>query len=230
MLAAINLDYQTEIMTERNPRCTDRWGSGDGSSRPHMRWATQGRPDTSFGIGRIRAQGSRSLALLCRHPPIRCSWQISHHRSRVVAPSPPLPPKRGREHDRGRPTSVTSSQACSRAQSPGQRGEIERAEGTIVREPAQVGLEEGAVNRGIPYLSMAMRSIPMPQAKPWYSSGSRPQLRSTLGCTIPQPRISIQSSPLAEAPPHPSRACIGCRPRAMGSVKGKNDGRKRILT
>jgi hypothetical protein len=47
----------------------------------------------------------------------------------------------------------------------------------------------------MPYLSIAMRSIPMPQAKPWYSSGSSPQLRSTFGCTMPQPRISIQSSP-----------------------------------
>ena len=48
---------------------------------------------------------------------------------------------------------------------------------------------------GMPYFSIAMRSIPSPQAKPWYSLGSMPQLRSTLGCTMPQPKISSQSSP-----------------------------------
>ena len=50
----------------------------------------------------------------------------------------------------------------------------------------------------MPYFSIAMRSMPMPQAKPWYTSGSMPQLRSTLGCTMPQPRISSQSFALAE--------------------------------
>ncbi len=34
---------------------------------------------------------------------------------------------------------------------------------------------------GMPYFSMAMRSIPMPKAKPCHASGSRPQLREHLG-------------------------------------------------
>ena len=41
-----------------------------------------------------------------------------------------------------------------------------------------------------PYLSIARRSRPMPNAKPEYFSGSMPPLRSTSGCTTPAPAIS----------------------------------------
>src|SRR5688572_8518618 len=40
------------------------------------------------------------------------------------------------------------------------------------------------------YLSMVIRSIPIPKAKPVYFSGSIPQFSSTFGCTMPQPNIS----------------------------------------
>ena len=42
-----------------------------------------------------------------------------------------------------------------------------------------------------------------PNAKPEYSSGSMLHIRSTLGCTIPQPRISIQPLPLQKRQPLP---------------------------
>src|SRR4029450_6766579 len=42
---------------------------------------------------------------------------------------------------------------------------------------------------GMPYFSMAMRSIPMPNAKPWYFAGSMPQLASTFGCTMAHHRV-----------------------------------------
>ena len=47
----------------------------------------------------------------------------------------------------------------------------------------------------MPYFSIATRSMPMPNAKPCQTSGSTPTARSTLGWTMPQPRISSQSSP-----------------------------------
>ena len=43
--------------------------------------------------------------------------------------------------------------------------------------------------------TMAMRSRPMPKAKPEYFFGSMPQPSSTFGCTIPAPSSSIQPSP-----------------------------------
>ena len=46
-----------------------------------------------------------------------------------------------------------------------------------------------------------MRSRPMPNAKPEYSSGSIPQPDSTFGCTIPAPSSSIQPSPLQTRQP-----------------------------
>ena len=56
--------------------------------------------------------------------------------------------------------------------------------------------------------------MPMPNAKPWYSSGSMPAARSTFGLTMPQPPHSTQ-----RAPPLAS----GCQTSisALGSVKGK---------
>ena len=44
----------------------------------------------------------------------------------------------------------------------------------------------------MPYFSMAIRSMPMPKAKPEYSSGSMLQFSSTLRLTTPPPRTSIQ--------------------------------------
>src|SRR5918999_5098876 len=52
---------------------------------------------------------------------------------------------------------------------------------------------------GTPCLSMAMRSIPIPKAKPCTRSGSYPLSLTnpnTFGSTIPEPRISIQPVPL----------------------------------
>src|SRR5690606_254347 len=56
-----------------------------------------------------------------------------------------------------------------------------------------------------------------------------PQLRSTFGCTMPQPRISNQSSPsfrVSLPPERSQRMSIS----AEGSVKGKWCGRKRACT
>src|SRR5690606_3018441 len=66
-----------------------------------------------------------------------------------------------------------------------------------------------------------VRSMPMPKAKPWYSSGSMPADRSTLGLTMPHPPHSTQ-----RAPP----LAFGCQTSisALGSVNGKKLGRNRI--
>ena len=71
--------------------------------------------------------------------------------------------------------------------------------------------------------------MPKPKAKPCHSSGSRPQLRSTFGCTIPQPTTSSQSEPwpILIWPPERSH-CTSIS--ADGSVKGKWWGRKRVVT
>src|SRR5262245_28800526 len=50
---------------------------------------------------------------------------------------------------------------------------------------------------------MAMRAGPMPNAQPVYRSLSTPDASSTLGCTIPDPRISIQPVPLHAGHPAP---------------------------
>ena len=82
---------------------------------------------------------------------------------------------------------------------------------------------------GMPYFSIPSRSMPKPKANPCQASGSRPQFCSTLGCTIPQPTISIHSSPwpIFTSPPERSqRTSIS----ALGSVNGKWCGRKRVST
>ena len=43
----------------------------------------------------------------------------------------------------------------------------------------------------MPYLSIATRSIPIPNANPWYTSESNPHISKTRGLTIPAPKISI---------------------------------------
>src|SRR6266516_4056446 len=82
---------------------------------------------------------------------------------------------------------------------------------------------------GIPWRVIAMRSGPMPQAKPVYLSLSTPQFSSTAGCTIPEPRISIQPVCLHVGQPAPAPPQIWhCTSiSADGSVNGKNDGRNR---
>src|SRR6202035_5318006 len=92
-----------------------------------------------------------------------------------------------------------------------------------------------------PYLSIAIRSTPMPKAKPEIFSGSYP-LRltksKTFGSTMPQPSISIHpvclhgrhgalSLPRLPLPPHTKH---DTNISALGSVKGKNDGRKLVFT
>ena len=58
--------------------------------------------------------------------------------------------------------------------------------------------------------------MPNPKAKPCHSSGSMPQLRSTLGWTMPQPPSSSHE---------PSGRWMSNS--ADGSVNGKYDGRRR---
>src|SRR6202035_936432 len=92
-----------------------------------------------------------------------------------------------------------------------------------------------------PYLSIAIRSTPMPKAKPEIFSGSYP-LRltksKTFGSTMPQPRISIHpvclhgrhgalSEPRFPLPPQTKHET---NISALGSVNGKNDGRKLVFT
>src|SRR2546430_17732142 len=74
---------------------------------------------------------------------------------------------------------------------------------------------------------MAMRAGPMPQAKPEYRSLETPQFSSTAGCTIPDPRISIQPVCLQVAQPEPRQIWHCTAISADGSVNGKNDGRNR---
>src|SRR5882762_11247584 len=69
----------------------------------------------------------------------------------------------------------------------------------------------------------------MPKAKPVYSSGSIPQLRSTLGCTIPEPAISTQPLCLQMLQPLPLHIKQDISISALGSVKGKKEGRYLIL-
>ena len=68
-----------------------------------------------------------------------------------------------------------------------------------------------------PYLSIAIRSIPKPNANPEYFFVSIEQFLSTFGFTMPQPRISSHLSPKSIST------------SAEGSVNGKNDGLKRNL-
>src|SRR5256885_7987943 len=67
---------------------------------------------------------------------------------------------------------------------------------------------------------MVRRSGPMPKPKPMYFSGSSPMLRTTLGCTWPEPATSSQ---------RPAKGPLWnwMSISALGSVKGKKLGRKR---
>ncbi len=75
-----------------------------------------------------------------------------------------------------------------------------------------------------PLRNISVRSIPIPNANPWYRSGSIPAARSTFGLTIPQPPHSIQ--PRSASRPRENRRSSS----ALGSVNGKNAGRQRVST
>src|SRR5213075_631265 len=69
----------------------------------------------------------------------------------------------------------------------------------------------------------------MPHANPVYFSLSTLQLSSTAGCTIPEPRISIQPVCLQAAHPDPPQIWHCTSISAEGSVNGKYDGRNLTL-
>ena len=73
----------------------------------------------------------------------------------------------------------------------------------------------------MPYFSMAGRSIPIPKAKPVYLLGSILQFCKTLGCTMPQPKISTQPVFLQILQPTPPQIKQLTSISALGSVKGK---------
>ena len=81
----------------------------------------------------------------------------------------------------------------------------------------------------MPYFSMAMRSTPMPKAKPVYFSGSMPLAMRMLGSHMPQPRISTQPVCLQMLQPLPPQMLHEMSISAEVSVKGKYEGRKRTL-
>ena len=74
---------------------------------------------------------------------------------------------------------------------------------------------------GTLYFRQAMRSTPMPNAKPEYFSGSMPDMESTFGSTMPQPRISSQPVPLQKRQPSPWQMPQLTSTSADGSVNGK---------
>src|SRR6266540_4315989 len=91
----------------------------------------------------------------------------------------------------------------------------------------RTSLSEKSRMSGMPCRVIAMRSGPMPQAKPVYFSGSTPQFSSTAGCTIPDPRISIHPVCLQAGQPLPLQSWHCTSISAEGSVNGKYDGRNR---
>src|SRR5207237_10620356 len=90
--------------------------------------------------------------------------------------------------------------------------------------PHQTSIPKARVNRTSPSIMSRMsdtplrnirvRSMPMPNAKPEYSSGSTPTARSTRGLTIPQPPHSTHWGPSRCSGNHTSNS-------ADGSVNGK---------
>ena len=80
----------------------------------------------------------------------------------------------------------------------------------------------------MPNLSMAMRSMPRPKAKPVYSSGSYFTDLKTSGCIMPAPSISSQPLPLQTLQPEPAHMTQRMSISALGSVKGKKLGLNRI--
>ena len=81
----------------------------------------------------------------------------------------------------------------------------------------------------MPYFNIAVRSIPIPNAKPLYSSESIPQFSSTFLFTIPAPKISIQPVPLQSLQPFPPHSKQLQSTSTEGSVNGKYEGRRRVF-
>ena len=69
----------------------------------------------------------------------------------------------------------------------------------------------------------------MPNANPEYFFESIPLASSTLGSTMPQPMISSQPVPLQTLQPLPPQRLHDTSTSADGSVKGKYEGRMRIV-
>lgn len=76
---------------------------------------------------------------------------------------------------------------------------------------------------------MAIRSIPIPNAKPVYFTESILLDSGTLGSTLPQPNISNQPVCLHALHPFPPHKEQETSTSAYGSVKGKNEGRNLYL-
>src|SRR5271168_3512972 len=72
-----------------------------------------------------------------------------------------------------------------------------------------------------PSLSKPVRSTPMPNAKPWYSSGLYSTARITFGWIIPQPSTSVHPEYLQTGQPAPSHSRQCMSSSALGSVNGK---------
>ena len=82
----------------------------------------------------------------------------------------------------------------------------------------------------IPYLSIAIRSRPIPNANPLYSFVSMPQPSSTFLFTTPAPSTSIQPVPLHKEQPLPWHWKQLTSTSTDGSVNGKYEGRRRVVT
>ena len=81
----------------------------------------------------------------------------------------------------------------------------------------------------MPYLSIAVLSIPIPNASPLYLSESIPQFSRTFLLTIPAPRISIQPVPLQSLHPLPPHSKQLQSTSTDGSVNGKYEGRSLVV-
>jgi len=81
---------------------------------------------------------------------------------------------------------------------------------------------------GNPYFRNAIRSMPIPNAKPCHSSVSSPAIASTFWSTSPAPRISIQPECLHTTQPAPSHRKQDTSTSTLGSVNGKKLVRNRV--
>ena len=73
----------------------------------------------------------------------------------------------------------------------------------------------------MPYLIIAILSIPPPNANPVHFSESMPTALNTFGSTIPAPNSSSQPAFLQIAQPLPLHIMQATDTSALGSVKGK---------
>ena len=86
-----------------------------------------------------------------------------------------------------------------------------------------------------PYFIIAMRSTPIPKAKPEIFFGSYAGCLSaakanTAGSTIPHPSSSIHPDCFHFRQPLPPQKMQLICTSAEGSVNGKNEGKKRVFT